>query len=131
MEPASLVENTNSSTQSTSQNRGELEVQIIPENTDLEILLVNSCKIDAIKVQTIVEEFIRGKEYTTIFCLTETKVQGHDFQPDGIKIMSKQRSRKNEKKGGGLALGFAEKDNVKLEEIEVKSNDILAVYKKP
>ena len=31
------------------------------------------------------------------------------------------------KKGGGLALGYAEKADVKLEEIEVKSNDILAV----
>ena len=53
----------------------KLKEQYVPEETDLEILLINSCKIDAIKVQTVVEEFIRDKEYTSIFCLTETKVQ--------------------------------------------------------
>ena len=36
--------------------------EIIPLNTDLEILLINSCKIDAIKVQTIVEEFMVNKK---------------------------------------------------------------------
>ena len=78
-----------------------LKLETIPVDTDLEVLLVNSCKIDAVKIQTIVEDFIRGRKYTTLFCLTETKVEGHDFQPDGIKIFSKQRRRKNEKKGGG------------------------------
>ena len=39
----------------------EAEVDIIPTEADLEFLLINSCKIDAIKVQTIVEGFIRGK----------------------------------------------------------------------
>merc|ERR1712030_153117 len=61
----------------------------------------------------------------TIFCLTETKVRGHDFQPEGIKIFSKQRKKKVEKVGGGLALGYAEEADVEMEEI--KSNDILAV----
>merc|ERR1711874_488909 len=50
------------------------EIEIVPTEADLEFLLVNSCKIDAIKVQTIVENFIRGKKHTSIFCMTETKV---------------------------------------------------------
>ena len=104
-----------------------MDIEMIPVDTDLEILLVNSWKVDAPKIQTIVEDFIRDKKYTTIFCLTETKVEGHDFQPDGIKIFSKQRRRKMEKMGGGLALGYAEKANVELEEIKVRNNDILAV----
>ena len=58
--------------------------------------------------------------------MTETKVEGHDFQPMGIKIFSKHRSGR-EKKGGGLALGHATSANVKLEELETKSNDILAL----
>ena len=78
--------------------------EVVPLDTDLEVLLVNSCKIDAIKVQTIINEFITGKDYTTIFCMTETKVEGHDFQPEGVKIFSKHRGRR-EKKGGGLGLG--------------------------
>ena len=103
------------------------DIEIVPVNTDLEVLLINSWKIDAPKVQTIVEDFIRDKNYTTIFCLTETKVEGHDFQPEGIKIFSKQRKRKTEKFGGGLALGYAEETNVELQEIKIKSSDILAV----
>ena len=105
----------------------EKEIEVVPIDTDLEILLINSCKIEAGKVQTIVEEFIRDKKYTTIFCMTETKVEGHDFQPDGVKLFSKHRTRKMEKKGGGLALGYDEEADVKLEEIEVKHSDILAV----
>ena len=101
--------------------------EVVPLNTDLEVLLINSRMIDAVKVQTIVENFMIDKSYTTIFCLTETKVEGHDFQPEGIKIISKQRSRKTESFGGGLALGYREDANVELEEIGVKSNDILAV----
>ena len=103
------------------------DIGIVPIETDLEVLLINSWKIDAIKVQTIVEDFIKDKSYTTIFCLTETKVEGHDFQPEGIKILSKQRKRKTERFGGGLALGYIEEANVELEEIKVKSSDILAV----
>ena len=100
---------------------------VVPLNTDLEVLLINSRMIDAVKVQTIVENFMIDNNYTTIFCLTETKVEGHDFQPEGIKIISKQRSRKTETFGGGLALGYREDANVELEEIGVKSSDILAV----
>ena len=102
-------------------------MEIIPINADLEFLLVNSCTIDVPKVQTIVENFIRDKKHTSIFCLTETKVDSHDFQPRGIKIFSKHRSKRNEKKGGGLALGFDKEANIKLEEINIKSNDILAL----
>ena len=54
-------------------------------------------------------------------------MRGHDFQPEGIKLFSKQRKKKVEKVGGGLALGYAEEADVELEEMEVKSNDILAV----
>ena len=75
--------------------------EVIPLNTDLEVLLINSCKIDAIKVQTIVEDFMANKKHTTIFCMTETKVEGHDFQPVGVKIFSKHRNSRREKKGGG------------------------------
>merc|ERR1711874_351574 len=50
------------------------EVLKIPTDTDLEVLLINSCRIDATKVQTIVTNFIEDKDYTTIFCMTETKV---------------------------------------------------------
>ena len=58
--------------------------------------------------------------------MTETKVEGHNFQPEGVKIFSKHRGRRD-KKGGGLALGYDLKAEIKLEEIETKSNDILAV----
>ena len=101
--------------------------EVIPLNTYLEVLLINSCKIDAIKVQTIVEDFMANKKHTTIFCMTETKVEGHDFQPVGVKIFSKHRNSRREKKGGGLALGYATLADVKLEELETKSNDILAL----
>merc|ERR1712082_119509 len=65
--------------------------EVIPINTDLEVLLINSCKIDATKVQTIVNDLMMEKGHSTIFCMTETKVEGHDFQPMGIKIFSKHR----------------------------------------
>ena len=58
--------------------------EYIPQGTDLEVLLINSCKIDAIKVQTIIDEFLIDNKHITIFCLTETKVNGHDFKPVGI-----------------------------------------------
>ena len=98
----------------------------IPKGTDLEILLVNSCKIDAIKVQTIIDEFMTDNKHITIFCLTETKVNGHDFKPVGIEIFSKHRGWR-EKKGGGLALGYATSSNLKFEELNTESSDILAV----
>ena len=52
------------------------------------------------KVQTIINEFMTERDYSTIFCMTETKVKGHEFQPVGIKMFSKHRDKKD-KKGGG------------------------------
>merc|ERR1711874_763011 len=54
---------------------------MVPLETDLEILLINSCKINATKVQDIVEHFIKGKAYTVLFCMTETKVDSLDLAP--------------------------------------------------
>ena len=51
-----------------------INTEVVPLGTDLEVLLINSCKIDAIKVQTIIEDFMVDKKYTTIFCMTVTKV---------------------------------------------------------
>ena len=78
------------------------EVIVVPTDIDLEILLINSCKINATKVQTIVNNFIEDKKYTTMFCMTETKVDSHDFQPNGITIFSAHRTKKeikDKKKG--------------------------------
>ena len=74
------------------------EIEIVPTETDLEFLLVNSCTINVIKVQTIVENFIRGKKHTSIFCMTETKVDSHDFEPRGIKMFSMHRKKKKKRK---------------------------------
>ena len=73
---------------------------IVPLDTDLEILLINSCQINAMKVQTIINEFMTERNYSTIFCMTETKVKGHDFQPIGIKLFSKHRGNRDKKRGG-------------------------------
>ena len=94
-------------------------MEIIPTDTDLEFLLVNSCAINVIKVQTIVENFIRDKKHTSIFCLTETKVDSHDFEPSGIKMFSIHRTKK-EKKGGGLAIGYDKDADIKLEQMKIK-----------
>ena len=77
------------------------DIEVVPLDIDLEVLLINSCKIDAVKVQTIIDEFMTDKDYTTIFCMTETKVEGHEFQPEGVKIFSKHSGRKDKKGGGG------------------------------
>merc|ERR1712082_338893 len=105
----------------------DVDMDVVPVGVDLEMLLINSCKINTTKVQTIIDNFMVDRKYITIFCMTETKVKGHDFQPEGIKMFSKHRNGKGEKKGGGLALGYAISANIKLEEIDVKSNDILAL----
>merc|ERR1712121_113022 len=97
-----------------------------PTETDLEVLLINSGKIDAIKVQTIINNFLIDNEYTSIFCMTETKVKELNLQPEGIKLFSKHRSDKD-RKGGGLVIGFDIKADIKLEEINSGSNDILAI----
>merc|ERR1711874_564161 len=99
---------------------------MVPIDTDLEILLINSCKINALKVQDIVEHFIKSKAYTVLFCMTETKVDSLDFSPRGITLFSAHRNRK-EKRGGGLTIRYANKADITLKEINTKSNDILAV----
>merc|ERR1711874_501615 len=99
---------------------------MVPKGTDLEILLINSCKINAIKVQDIVEHFIKEKKHTVMFCMTETKVDSLDFSPSGITLFSAHRNKK-EKRGGGLTIGYANRADIKLKELKTKSNDILAV----
>merc|ERR1711874_238795 len=74
---------------------------MVPKGTDLEILLINSCKINAIKVQDIVEHFIKEKKHTVMFCMTETKVDSLDFNPSGITLFSAHRNKKEKRGGGG------------------------------
>merc|ERR1711874_539442 len=93
---------------------------------NLEILLINTLIINTTKVQTVIESFVRDKIYNTIFCFTETKVDSLDFEPKGIKIFSKHRKKK-EKRGGGLSIGFKKDNRIKLEEIKVNNNDVLAL----
>ena len=69
-------------------------IEIVPIDTNLEILLLKTLIINATKVQTVVESFVRNKDYSTIFCFTETKVDSLDFEPIGIKIFSKHRKKK-------------------------------------
>ena len=78
---------------------------------DVEILLVNTLTITANKVQMVINDFLQGETYTSIFCFTETKVDNPDFKPVGVKLFSKQR-KKGDKKGGGLMIGY--KDDKKL-----------------
>ena len=42
---------------------------------NVEILLLNTLIITAVKVQTVIDKFIKNKTYTSIFCFTETKVE--------------------------------------------------------
>ena len=62
------------------------------EEIDLEIMLINSLQINAGKIQEIVDSFLIEKEYTSIFCLTETKVDYVDFVPIGLTTYDRQRS---------------------------------------
>ena len=96
------------------------------EGINLEFLLLNTLMINAVKVQTVLEDFVKGKAYNSIFCFTETKVDSLDFDPVGVEIFSKHRGKK-EKKGGGLIIGHKKDNRIKLEEINVKNNDILAL----
>ena len=41
------------------------EIDIVPEGVNWEVLLINSLTINTIKVQTIIEKFIRNKNYTS------------------------------------------------------------------
>ena len=93
---------------------------------NLEILLLNTLKITALKVQTVINKFMWNKPYTSIFCFTETKVDCINFIPVGLKMITKQRKKK-EKKGGGLAIGYINDGKTKLEEIKVDHSDILVV----
>ena len=93
---------------------------------NLEILLLNTLTITALKVQTVINKFLIDKPYTSIFCFTETKVDCINFIPVGLKIITKQRKKK-EKKGGGLAIGYINDGKTKLEEIKVDHSDILVV----
>ena len=63
---------------------------------DLEIMLVNSLKINAAKVQEIIDGFLIDKPYISIFCLTETKVDCVNFVPIGLVTFDKQRVAKSE-----------------------------------
>ena len=91
---------------------------------DLEILLLNTLKITAIKVQEVTDKYLINKPYISIFCFTEIKVDSIDFIPIGLKLFTKHRGRK-EKKGGGLAIGHLIDSKIKLEEIQVKNSNIL------
>merc|ERR1712179_367766 len=92
------------------QNYIEMEKkELVPEDMNMELVLVNSLKINALKVQTVIENFIKDKEHTCIFCLTETKVDSLDFDPQGVKLFTEHRN-KEEKKGGGLIIGFKEEE---------------------
>ena len=109
-----------------SKDISNLDIEILPVDIDLEFLLLNSLIIDAVKVQTVVDNFITGKEYSSFFCFTETKVDSLDFAPIGIKLFSKHRKSK-EKKGGGLTIGFKMDHRIKMEEIEINNSDVLAL----
>ena len=59
------------------------------EDMDLEFLLQNTLTITAEKVQMVINDFLKGESFTSIFCFTETKVDHPDFKPVGVKIFSK------------------------------------------
>ena len=73
------------------------------EKMNLEFLLLNTLTLTTTKVQTVINEFMKDRTYTSIFCFTETKVDCINFNPVGLKMITKQRKKK-EKKGGGLAI---------------------------
>ena len=78
-------------------NLSSIDIEL--EETNVEFLLLNTLIINAVKVQTVLENFIKGKEYTSIFCFTEIKVDSLDFNPKGIKIFSKHRNKKEKRMG--------------------------------
>ena len=81
---------------------------------NLQVLLMNTHTITGTKVQAVVGEFMEGKTHTSIFCYTETKVNGIDLNPIGLKIFTKHR-RQREKKGGGLMIGFKDDKKTVME----------------
>ena len=91
-------------------------------------MLVNSLKINAIKVQEVIDAFLVDKPYISIFYFTETKVDCINFIPVGLKIFTKQRiPRRGTAKGGGLAIGYIEDSKIIMEEIETNSEDIMVL----
>ena len=56
------------------------EPEVGGEEMNLEILLINSLKINMGKLQEITDGFLIEKEYISIFCLTETKENCTNFQ---------------------------------------------------
>ena len=98
----------------------------VPPNTDLEFLLLNTRKIDASKVQAVIDKFLKGGVHKTIFCFTETWVDSLNFTPVGIKLYEKNRGKKD-KRGGGLMIGHKLSNKIKLEEVKVDNVDILAL----
>ena len=60
----------------------------------MEILLLNTLTISAMKVQTVIDKFMIDKTYTSIFCFTEIKVDSLNFKPVGLKIFSKHREKR-------------------------------------
>ena len=65
----------------------------VPTGTDLEFLLLNTWKIDASKVQAVIDKFLKGGDHKTLFCFTETKVDSLDFTPVGIKLYVKTEEK--------------------------------------
>ena len=68
------------------------------EKMDVEILLVNTLTVTADKVQMVINNFLQGETYTSIFCFTKAKVDNPDFKPVGIKLFTKQRKRGDKKR---------------------------------
>ena len=89
-------------------------------------MLINIRKINADKVQQLVEGFLTKKKYISIFCLTETQVKSIGFKTQGIKMHTKERGE-GEKKGGGLAIGYIENKMIELEEKDTGSNDVMVL----
>ena len=86
---------------------------------DLEVMLVNSLKINVSKVQEIIDGFLIEKDYISLFCLTETKVDCLNFTPVGLTTYDKQRTGKpQQEKGGGLMIGHITNKKIKLEVVE-------------
>merc|ERR1711888_512769 len=95
---------------------------------DFEIMFVNSLKINAAKVQEIIDGFLIDKPCINIFCLTETKVDCVNFTPIGLITFAKQRVTKpGTLKEGGLMIGYIENERIKLDKKEIKSEDIQVV----
>ena len=58
---------------------------------DVEFLLVNTLTIKTENVQIVINNFLQGETFSSIFCFTETEVDNPNFKPVGIKLFTKQR----------------------------------------